>query len=100
MKAKIHRGILLADFNIANLTALLNNDEDIPHIEATTGPYDQIIPVLIDANHHVWVDKPDFAVVWSRPSSVSAIFKQALYLQHVPVLELLQEVDDYCDIII
>src|SRR2546426_8730610 len=76
MPDHVLRGVLISDFNIANLAGLLANESEEPVAEATAAPFGQTIPVLMDGDHEIWGGDPSFAVIWTRPEGVIESFQR------------------------
>ncbi|MEO5369545.1 MAG: HAD-IIIC family phosphatase [Magnetococcus sp. DMHC-1] len=59
--------LILADFTIDPLADRLNNRPGLPGFQARVGPFDQVMPLLLDAQHPVWQPQPDLLILWTRP---------------------------------
>lgn len=91
------RGLLVSDFNIQNLSSLLNSDSASPQVETKAAPFGQLMPILLQEDHLEWLPRPDFTVVWSRPESAIDAFRDCLRLEPVETDLLLSQVDAYCN---
>lgn len=89
------RGLLISDFNLENLLAYLVNDPDQPRLRCNTGPYGQVMQVLLDSKLPCWSPAPDFLVVWTRPEAVLNSFGQLLEGIPVKADAILDEVADF-----
>ena len=92
--------LLLADFNIGNLAGYMRNDGEAPAVEIIAAPYDQVVPVLADAAHACWDGPVHYAVVWTRPESVSPTFAGMLRGGSADLGQLEAEVDRYADLLV
>jgi FkbH-like protein len=95
MAPKDYKCLLIADFTIDGFAGYLSNDEDFPTVESIVAPFDQVVQVLMNGDLECWRDKPDFAVVWTRPESIVRSFNQVLGCETVPTAQILEEVDEY-----
>lgn len=86
---------VVSDFNTRNFTALLAQDEERPLLGAVEGPYGQVLPPLVDAGADCWGERPDFALVWTRPEAVIPSFGRRLAHEEVALEDLLREVDEF-----
>ncbi len=86
--------LLISDFNIDIFRGYLNNDDELPLIEANGAPFGQVIAALVEKNLECWQQRPDYAVVWTQPESVIPSFKSVLSYQSVSVNQILSEVDE------
>jgi FkbH-like protein len=94
------RGVLISDFNIANLAGHLANDPEIPATEAVVPPFGQPIPLLMNNDHEIWRGQPSFAVVWTRPEGVIESFHRLARYEQEGVETVLREVDAYAALLI
>jgi FkbH-like protein len=93
------RGVLLSDFNIANLGGYLDGDPDEPAVEAHVTPFGQAIPILADPGHPAWRPIPAFAVVWTRPENVSESYRRLMQHEEIDADAVLREVTDYAGLL-
>lgn len=89
------RCVTLSDFNIGNLNAFLAKDEANPAVEVVETAYGQVQPLLMDKAADCWHERPDCALVWTRPQGVIDSFRRALENEIVDPRVLLAEVDAY-----
>ncbi len=99
MDKQIHTCVLVSDFNLQNFAGYAANDPDAPGLKPIAAPPGQPLPALLDKAAAHWRDPADAAVVWTQPQSVSPAFNALLMYEQVPVREVLQEVDTYCDLL-
>ena len=92
--------VLVSDVNLQNFAGYLANDPEFPTIKAIVTPYGQAASILLDEDAPCWQDNPDAALVWTRPESVVPDFNALLKYEQIRLPELLQQVDDYCDLLI
>jgi FkbH-like protein len=100
MNKAMWKCVLISDFNINNLSAYLENDPRVPAIHTTVAPYGQVVPTLLDEGSDAWADRPDFAVVWTRPEGVIESFAAALECRRPPVDQVLAEVKNYAEALV
>jgi FkbH-like protein len=91
------RGVVLADFTIADLAIRLEDDSESPSMKVAYSPFDQVIPSLLQGPAD---DATDFCVVWTRPDAVSPAFRRVLAAEGATEEEILKEVDAFCDLIV
>src|SRR5580658_5045089 len=65
---------LISDFNLETLGHFLSNDSIWPQVAATSAPFGQVFPALLQ--HHS--DHSEFALVWTSPEKVVPAFGYAL----------------------
>jgi FkbH-like protein len=65
---------LISDFNLETLGHYLSNDSSWPQVVATSAPFGQVIPALLNPHS----DPSDFALVWTSPEKVVPAFGDAL----------------------
>lgn len=96
----IYSLLCLSDFTIDPLIAYLNESSEQPIIEPFNGPFNQVIPILMDAHHEIWNQKYDSVFLWTYTESICP--------EYVKVLEqddsfdsdkLLNEVELFAEII-
>ena len=73
MGKSVHRCLLISDFNATPLAGYLRNDGETPAVEVVEAPYGAVESVLLP-DHAAWQEKPDCALVWTRPQAVSPAF--------------------------
>ncbi|NLH47131.1 MAG: HAD-IIIC family phosphatase [Myxococcales bacterium] len=93
------RGVLLSDFNLQNLADLLSHDTAPPRLTVMAAPYGQLAQVILDDQWSGWADRPDFALVWTRPTGAIPSVARLLDYEHVPGDTLSAELDAYADLI-
>jgi FkbH-like protein len=92
--------VLVSDFNLQNFSGYAANDPEWPHLKPIAAPLGQPVPTLLDKTAPHWQDRPDVAVIWTQPQSVSSAFNALLTYEQVPVSQALQEVDEYCALLV
>jgi len=91
-----YRGVILADFTPGDLTARLRDAGDGPSMEAVETPYGQVAQSLLAPP----VDgATDFAIVWTRPESISDAFNRLVRHENATDAELIADVDSFCDLL-
>jgi FkbH-like protein len=91
--------LLISDFNLSNLAALLSKDEESPVICAATAPFGQVMQVLLESASQFWSKGTQGVVVWTSPESVSPGYRRLLESEEVEPEELMHEVDEFCSAI-
>ncbi len=94
------RGVLISDFNVANLAGFLANDSEEPVAEATVAPFGQAIPILMNGDHEIWGGDPSFTVVWTRPEGVIESFSRFIGHETENAENVLGEVDAYAELLV
>ncbi len=92
--------VLVSDFNLQNFAGYIANDPEFPGIRPITAPFGQPAATLLNRDLPCWQNAPDVAVVWTRPQSVVSAFKALLNYEPVALPNLLQQVDEYCALLI
>lgn len=93
------RGVLLSDFNIANLGGCLDGEPGEPRVETHVAPYGQALPILANLDHDVWRTAPAFAVVWTRPEHVVESYRRLLLDEAAGSETVFGEVGEYADLL-
>lgn len=91
--------LLVADFNAANLAGLLENDGEPPRVEPLEPLSGPVAPLLADEGHACWRQKPDLALIWTRPEATIAAFQDLIEHATLAPERLLAEVDAYAELI-
>lgn len=94
------KGILISDFTIDNLSNCLKNDGDSPLVDITVAPFGQVSSVLMQKDLDCWKSNLDFAVIWTRPESISKSFHDLLLYKNASIKAILKEVDEYSSLIL
>ena len=92
--------VLVSDFNLQNFAGYAANDPEFPNLKPIAAPLGQPVPTLLDQAALHWQNTPDVAVIWTQPQSVISAFNALLTYEQVPVREVLQEVDEYCSLLV
>ena len=92
--------VLVSDFNLQNFIGYAANDPGFPNLKPIAAPLGQPVPTLLDKAALHWQDTPDLAVIWTQPQSVISAFNALLKYEQVPVGKVLQEVDEYCSLLV
>jgi len=92
--------VLVSDFNLQNFAGYVANDPEFPDIKPISAPFGQPVETLLNRNLSCWQHTADFAVVWTRPQSVVPGFKALLKYEQVPLQQVLQQVDEYCALLV
>jgi FkbH-like protein len=92
--------VLVSDFNLQNFAGYAANDPELPNLKPIAAPLGQPVPTLLDKAAPHWQNTPDVAVIWTQPQSVISAFNALLKYEQVPVRRALQEVDEYCSLLV
>jgi FkbH-like protein len=92
--------VLVSDFNLQNFAGYVANDPEFPSIKAIAAPFGQAVSTLLHKDAPCWQNAPDAAVIWTQPQSVISAFNALLRYEQVPLQKLLQQVDDYCALLV
>src|SRR6266705_74163 len=85
--------LLISNFNLSNLAALLSKDEESPMIRAVTAPSGQVMQVLFHPAPDPWRKGTQGAVVWKTHKSVRPSYRRLLESEEPAPEELMHEVD-------
>jgi FkbH-like protein len=85
---------LISDFNLATLGQYLSNDTAAPQLSATSAPFGQVFPALLQPERS---GLSDFAVVWTSPEKTLPTFAQALTYAAVSEERLISEIRQFAD---
>jgi FkbH-like protein len=85
---------LIADSTVSGLRPFLESGE-APHLDVIVAPFNQVTPLLLDAEADCWRQQPDAAFVWTRPQTAVPSFGAVIGGEAVPVERLLDEVDQF-----
>ena len=88
--------LLISNFNLSNLAALLSKDEESPMIRAVTAPFGQVMQVLLEPASDLWSKGTQGVVVWTSPESVSPSYRRLLESEEAEPEQLMHEVDEFC----
>lgn len=92
--------VLVSDFNLQNFAGYADHDPEFPNLKAITAPFGQPVSTLLDKDLPCWQDTPDAAVIWTQPQSVISAFNALLGYEQVPLKKVLQQVDEYCSLLV
>jgi FkbH-like protein len=92
--------VLVSDFNLQNFAGYAANDPEFPTLEPILAPFGQPVSTLLHKDLPCWQNTPDVAVVWTRPQSVISAFNSLLRYEQVPLQKVLQQVDEYCSLLV
>ena len=89
--------LLISNFNLSNLAALLSKDEESPMIRAVTAPFGEVMQVLLEPASELWTDTTQGVIIWTSPEGVSPSYRRLLEGEEVQPDDLLREVDEFCN---
>jgi FkbH-like protein len=78
----------------------MNNDNDVPLVNAVPAPYGQVAQLLIREDLDCWKDHSDCTVIWTRPESIISSFNKVLSYSPYSVKDILDEVDQYASLLL
>ncbi len=90
------RGLIVSDFTANELERRLTEDLQLPRVTFECAAFGQVIPSLISAAP----ESCDVLVVWTRPEAVISGFRRLTQNDAVDEPEIIQEVDEFCDLIL
>ncbi|MDP8208363.1 MAG: HAD-IIIC family phosphatase [Candidatus Electryonea clarkiae] len=93
------RCLLVSDFNLENLAAILSNSKDLwddPRIEIIPeiASFGQVTQVLLDESY--WTSKPEYGLVWTRPEAILPAYNNLVQTGVLNADKLFEEVDEFC----
>lgn len=88
--------VLVSDFNLQNFAGYVGTDSEFPNIKTVEAPFGQPVSNLLHKDLPCWQNTPEIAVIWTQPQSVISGFNALLRFEQVPLLKVLQQVDEYC----
>ena len=92
--------LIVSDFNVSNFAGYLGNDMNPPVVAVNTGPFGQVVQVLVNRELDCWSDPaPDFLVVWTQPQNIINAFNSIMNGQPVPLEEVFADVDEYTNLL-
>lgn len=94
------RTILISDFNLSNLAALLSNTAGAAAMPATVAPFGQVYRTLRDAHLECWQTSYDLAVVWTRPQGVIEAFAALLRGEAADSERILSQVGEFAEAVL
>ena len=100
MDKQLDTCVLVSDFNLQNFAGYVANDPELPDLKPITAPFGQPIATLLNQDLPCWQNTPGAAVVWTRPQSVVPAFKALLKYEPVALRKVLQQVDEYCALLV
>jgi len=89
------KGLLVSDFNTANLAAHLHGDAGTPSVQVSVAPFGQVSSLLLNAADPVWTDTHDFVFVWTRPEAAIPSFQRFSRLLDGNRQTIFEEVDAF-----
>lgn len=94
------KALLISDFSINNLAGYLKNDLLEQHLQTVIAPFNQVHQTLIDPTLECWKENYDYAIIWTQPERVLKIFQAYLNNEEIILEDLLNEIDDFANLII
>jgi FkbH-like protein len=88
--------VLVSDFNLRNLAGYAANDPDPPILQPVVAAPGEPLPALLDPAAPHWEPRPEAALIWTQPQSVSPAFGALLRYEPVSAGRALREVDEFC----
>jgi len=100
MDKQLDTCVLVSDFNLQNFAGYVANDPELPDLKPITAPFGQPAATLLNRDLPCWQNSPDTAVIWTQPQAVVPAFKALLKYEQVPLPKMLQQVDEYCALLV
>ncbi len=91
------RAILISDFNLGNLAAILANSPEPPALQVELAPFGQVRQALSNPQLELWQTPADLTVVWVRPQSIIEEYAARLRAEPVDLALMLSQVDQFAD---
>lgn len=91
---------LISDFSIQNLALLIENSREEPKVKCFRAPYGQIAATILNRDSDFWENGLDAVVAWSQPDGAVKGFGALLDGRDVSREMLLDEVDQFCSMIL
>jgi FkbH-like protein len=85
---------LISDFNLATLGQYLSNDASEPQLSASSAPFGQVFPALLQPER---ARLSDFALVWTSPEKTLPTFAEALTHGAISEERLVSEIRQFAD---
>jgi hypothetical protein len=89
--------VLVSDFNLRNFAGYAANDPEPPILKPMVAAPGDPLPALLDAAAPHWEPRPDAALIWTQPQSVSPAFAALLRCEPIDGRQALAEVDELCE---
>jgi FkbH-like protein len=89
------RGVIVSDFTVGELERRLNDPREAQLLDFEVAPFGQVVSSLLSPPP----EDRDNLIVWTRPEAVVPAFESLLAFESVPEPELLQQVDQFCDLL-
>jgi FkbH-like protein len=98
MTERARTGLLVSDFQVGNLAALLGKGGEGPPMQIVQGPFGQVIPILMEPPvPPAPAESFDFAVVWAQPEAISSEYARAKVHHPVEAEAVRAEVRAFAD---
>ncbi len=92
--------LLISDFNCEILKGYLDNNAEVPSLQASCSTFGQPIQTLLNPSDPIWQSKYDALLIWTQPQAVIESFHDCLNFKHPSLDTILNQVDEYADIIL
>lgn len=92
--------LLLSDSNLNPMIRFLAEPLHGVSVKAEEGPFNQVHQVLMNPHHACWNGSHDELLIWTRPETMIPSFNDVLNNNEVNIEQILQEVDQFCDLLI
>lgn len=100
MDKKEYVGLAISDFNMANFSGYINNDQDSPVVNMTVAPFGQVTQTLMDDKLECWNRKYDFAIIWTLPQNIILSFNDVFNYKNTSMENILKEVEEFASLIL
>ncbi|HSV92759.1 MAG TPA: HAD-IIIC family phosphatase, partial [Desulfobacterales bacterium] len=88
--------VLVSDFNLRNFAGYAANDPEPPALHPVLAAPGEPVPALLDPAAPHWEPRPEAALIWTQPQSVSPAFAALLRCEPASGRQALAEVDEFC----
>jgi FkbH-like protein len=88
--------VLVSDFNLRNLAGYTANDPEPPVLQPVIAASGEPVPALLEPAARHWEPRPEAALIWTQPQSVSPTFAALLRCEPAGSRQALAEVDEFC----
>ena len=90
---------LLADFNVQNLSVLLQKSNRRYKVDCAQAPFGQTSSLLLDHEANFWLASYDAVVLWTMPERAVPSFIKVLGFEEYSPTELLREVGAFAELV-
>jgi FkbH-like protein len=92
--------LVAGDTVLDPLAHFLAAPDPAPVASVLIGPYNQVQPLLLDADHSFWAHPADACVLWTTPTRTIPAFDALLNFRPASVNDILAEVDRFAELVV